>query len=215
MPHPRMRPRPPVWMPGADAIAHICQVDRCSEAVAIEQLRKAIVASAVRARLPDPRNLDRAVPVSPFPAFMAVLHHDLKKTPTSEMWSKAEIHADGTVKFRESPCWYAFVVLRDDIAKWESVRDSAKIAARTPATPNTAEATMLARKAKRGAAPADILDAIDALEPEHILNLRPKERNERIRVWLVQNKRKVPAGANGLPKAVQRALNQRAAKPSP
>jgi hypothetical protein len=56
-----------------------------------------------------------------------------------------------------------------------------------------------------------ILDALAALEGEGIRALEPKQRDERIRVWLVENKRKVPSGS-GLTRAVQRAL---AVKPKP
>ena len=44
----------------------------------------------------------------------------LKITPTAEMWSKAEVCADGTVKFREWPSSYAFEVARYSILKWEA-----------------------------------------------------------------------------------------------
>jgi hypothetical protein len=40
-------------MSGQDAIAHICRIDECSEAKAIDQLRVAVAKGFVKARLPD------------------------------------------------------------------------------------------------------------------------------------------------------------------
>jgi hypothetical protein len=132
MPHPALRPKTPLWMPGIEAIAHICKVDNCSEADAIMALREAIALGAVRARLPDQQRPGQDILVSQFPTTFAGriplrVHRDQ---------SKADIGADGTVAFRGSILRYPLEVLRRDILVWERTPDSAQGRANAPHQPN-------------------------------------------------------------------------------
>jgi hypothetical protein len=101
-------PPPPPWMPGAEAIAHICQVERCREAEAIEQLRAAIVGLEVGARLLDVKR-------PPIGSSPLQVHCDSPVRPGSE-WTKAKILPDGKVRFGKGRR-YAFDVLRTQLLK--------------------------------------------------------------------------------------------------
>jgi|SRR5262245_10946692 len=231
MPHPDMRQRPPVWMPGKEAIAHICKVEGCSVADAIERLRKTIVAGAVRKRLPDPDNPDRDVKVSLFgPALTSLLgpagkkHDDSNLQPTldRESWNKADMRADGTVEFRGVPGRrFSFVVLWDDIRKWEP--DSGQGATEIQADPEPRMAPSHAHKTKRRNIPARnsaaVNAAIDEMWPNGVPNdLEAGKRDAMIQEWLKKkgdwDRLFKNTKYESFQKLVQRVLNKRTRRPA-
>jgi hypothetical protein len=192
-------------MSGQDAIAQIRRIDECSEGKAIDQLRVAVAKGFVKARLPDPRNPDRDLAVSPFPSTFAGgltlrVHPEVQAAPTPQMWSKAEIRADGTVRFRESPIWYSFVVLRRNIEEWERPHIRPKVFSTSsqvrPTQPFDHEKTThpewpeKARGPKEAAARA----AIAALWKDILTGEQQSiEIKNRIRRWCKSNDKSIPS----------------------
>ena len=213
---------PPTWLPDKEILAHICAADSCTPGEAAANLELAIRHN----RLPTwpwPPSLDVGHPLSFYlpagPGSTNVMTPDWKGL----LLPQAQVKEDGELNFGPQTPWQNFKAKRADVERiWPPKPMQQKIANEhgevvqlTDAQPDklAAEASTgqdgASRRLKRHPIMDGILDALAAIPGVHALE--PKQRDEKIRVWLEQNDRKVPAGS-GLPRAVQRAL---AIKPKP
>jgi hypothetical protein len=122
------------WMSGDQAVQHIQNAERCTDADAIDQLRNAIAHGALGARLTDS-------PIFPPWASQSIFHHTgpgktpalspgSRKNPSPKQWRTAQVHADGTVNFYGSGTPnYQFEVLRENVLRiWPRQQSSTSAA---------------------------------------------------------------------------------------
>jgi hypothetical protein len=112
------------WMPGKEALNHICRVDGCSETNAISQLRSAISDRAVGARVQVPK----AKHGEPWPSTSLYVPKGSYQIPSPNLWAEAEILSDGAVKFDLSGSAYQFEVIRENVLRLWPDRSRSTIA---------------------------------------------------------------------------------------
>lgn len=102
------------WMPGEEAIRHIQNAERRTEADAIEQLKKAIAHCAVGARVPG-GTIPLGLTTHTGPGATPMVSPGRGRVPPPQAWTKADIGADGTVTFGPDTLRYQFEVLREQV----------------------------------------------------------------------------------------------------